>query len=128
MTDDMSANRLRWTAEMEGVAQMELDGVARTGRAQLDGHPAPLRWKVGVELPPFVSTNTTVVSMLVALYDGALEAVPACAISDAVAVQIWRLINDKDAHAQKLKHVKHRGYYIILASLALGRRVETADQ
>ena len=27
MTYDMSANRSRWTAEMEGVAQMEFDGV-----------------------------------------------------------------------------------------------------
>lgn len=80
---------------------------------------ATLRWKAGAELPPFVSTNTTAVSTLIALLDGTVDAVPQCAVSEAVAVQIWRLINDKDADVALKQAAKgYRGYYIILASLA----------
>ena len=55
MTDDATANRSRSPAEMEGVLPMELDGAAQPWRAQSAGHAAPLCWKVGAELPPFVS-------------------------------------------------------------------------
>ena len=80
-----------------------------------------------MELPPFISTNTTAISMLVALLDGTIDSVPSLRVSEAVAVQIWRLIFDKDVRVEALQHAGDRGLFVILASLTLGARVETAD-
>ena len=54
-----------------------------------------LRWKVGAEVPPFVSENTSVVQFLLSIYDGTVDAIPSIVVSKAVAVQIHRLVFDK---------------------------------
>jgi hypothetical protein len=86
-----------------------------------------LRWKAGVEVPPFMSANLALVQGLKDLLDGAVENVPMIDITEAVAVQIFRLIFDKNACAPALKSYGMRGLYIILASLARGTRTEPPD-
>ena len=83
-------------------------------------------WKAGAELPPFVSTNALAISMLLALHDGTVVTVPSIFVSEAVAVQIWLLVFGKDEREVSLQHIGDRGFYIVLASLARGVRVETA--
>ena len=49
-----------------------------------------LRWKTGVELPPFITSNAEVINLLQGLLDGSAELSHAVAISQAVAVQFYR--------------------------------------
>eukprot|EP00966_Prymnesium_polylepis_P029691 689966-Prymnesium_polylepis.1 len=86
-----------------------------------------MRWKAGFEAPPFMSTNTAMVQGLKDLFDGTVESVPMIDITEAVAVQIYRLIFDKNASAAALRDCGKRGLYIILASFARGTRTEPPD-
>ena len=104
---------------------MEFDG-ERIGPKWQSSVPE-LRWKVGSQAPPFVSTNTLVVKLLKDLVDGTIQTLPIIAVSEAVAVQIYRLISDRFACASAMKGVGARGLYIILASLAHGARTEPPD-
>ena len=104
---------------------MEFDGERISAESQ--SSMPELRWKVGSEAPPFVSDNTLVVQMLKDLIDGTIETVPIIVVSEAVAVQIYRLIFDRFACASAMKGVAARGLYIILASLARGARTEPPD-
>ena len=81
----------------------------------------PFSWKRGLELPPFVSTNSKAVCLCIEIMEGA-TVVPRIAVSEAVAVQVYRLFCDKDAPAQ-LKPKGMRGVFAVLASLAHGRPV-----
>lgn len=82
-----------------------------------------LCWKRGIEPPPFNAADTTLMSMLCGLLDGSAEPPHATAITRAIAVQIWLLVFE----AGPLKGGGWRTVYILLASLALGRRVSAAD-
>ena len=64
-----------------------------------------MRWKMGVELPPFEKSNTEQVQLLVDLVAGTLEEVPSIGVSEAVAVMIWRLIFDREAKVEALQSV-----------------------
>ena len=112
------------------TTEMDLDGT-RTIASDIESVGASvlssvmeLRWKVGTETPPFISSNTAVVQLLKNLVDGTVVTAPKIAVSNAVAVQIYNLIYDQKAHAKELKGVHARGLYIILASLSCGSRTE----
>jgi hypothetical protein len=91
----------------------------------VDVLPEELRcWKVGVETPPFVSTNDAICQLLHDLAVGTVDTVPTIEVSQAVAVQIYLLIFDKKACSTLLKGIGWRGFYIILASLTLGTSTE----
>ena len=51
-----------------------------------------LRWKPGVELPPFVSSNTEVLQLLSDLVAGVVDNIDRVEVSDAVVVQIYELV------------------------------------
>lgn len=51
-----------------------------------------LRWKAGVQLPPFIVTNTAVIKLLHGLLDGTAELPSAVRVTKAVAVQIALLV------------------------------------
>ena len=87
-----------------------------------------LRWKAGSEVPPFVSSNASVVQLLKDLNDGIIESVPQIVVSEAVAVQVYRLIYDKHARSAAFKGVAAHGLYTMLASLAHGVRTEPPDR
>ena len=67
-----------------------------------------MQWKVGYEVPSFVPTNTAAVQLLVDLLDGVADVPSHIAVSEAVAVQIWRLIFEKDVKVNALSHVSYR--------------------
>ena len=104
---------------------MMIDGQSFSAWSQ--SSPVELRWKVGIEVPPFVASNASVISLLKDLVDGAVESVPIVHVSEAVAVQIYRLIYDKNARPPAFKGLAERGLYIILASLARGTRTLPPD-
>merc|ERR1712086_966217 len=58
--------------------------------APMQGSASMLKWKHGVELPPFSSSNAVVVSLLKALVDGTThnQTLHSIAVTEAVAVQI----------------------------------------
>ena len=114
---------------MAGEHGHAMDGEPQSFVAEPASSLPELRWKVGFEHPPFLSTNSSVVQLLISIADGTIDAIPSVAVSDAVAVQIYRLIFDKFASAKELKQAKiqARGLYIILASLVLGTRTEPPD-
>ena len=84
------------------------------------------RWKVGAEPPPFVSTNGSVIRLLMSIVDDNIDVIPSIVVSNAVAVQIYRLLFDRFTRAAQLKdaNITDRGLYIILASLVRGTRTE----
>ena len=86
-----------------------------------------VRWKKGVEAPPFVPANHAICQLLHDLAVGTVDAVPTIAVSQAVAVQIYFLIFDNKACTTLLKGIGWRGFYIILASLSLAKRTEQPD-
>ena len=82
-----------------------------------------LRWKAGTETPPFSASNLEVIHLLQGLVDGSADPpLASMSVSCAVAVQIWLLVFDNKAFSGEWTDV-----YIILASLALGRRIAPPD-
>ena len=75
-----------------------------------------LRWKVGYELPIFVRSNSAAVQLCQSILDGTIVEFPSCAISEAVAIMVYRLVVGQEA-AEALKPSGLNGVYIILASL-----------
>ena len=126
-TAEPTTNRTPPTAEMQGNTSLASEGEACSGVHQPGTVSGFASWKPGTDSPPFVTTNTLAISMLVRLHDGMLETVPSLVVSEAVAVQIWRLVYDPDVRVEALRHIGDRGIYIILASLTLGVHVKTAD-
>ena len=78
--------------DTEDVQMQEKEGVTELAGQRCGSYL--LHWKAGIELPPFVSSNTAAISALSALYEGTADVVPSLVVSEAVAVQIWRLIFD----------------------------------
>ena len=76
-----TGNRTRPTAEMDcdHHRRMEIDEPLLFDDSQ--SSLSELRWKIGVEVPPFVSSNTRVVSLLRDLLDGTVGSVPVVAVS-----------------------------------------------
>ena len=74
-------------------------------------------WEPGKELPPFTIDNSAAVNLCVQIVDGTAVHLPSIVISEAVAVQVYRLVHDKEAPSV-LKASKARVVYVILASLA----------
>ena len=81
-----------------------------------EGAHSPLvRWTAGSIVPPFVASNQRVVDMLECLANGTINEIPSIEVSEAVAVQIWRLLFSKVSRerSERLANVGHRGLYII---------------
>ena len=83
-----------------------------------------VRWKVGVEAPPFMAANTSIMQLLLGIHDGTVDAIPSIVVSEAVAIQIYRLVFDKLAQSKVLRaaSIAARGLYVIIASLVFGTR------
>ena len=100
------------------------DGSNRDDDATNDAQaPDWIRWKRGVELPPFTNTNPAAVQLCLQIVHGTTQHVPKIDISEAVAVQIYQLICDSTVRAEELKDCGIGGVYVILASLARGALV-----
>eukprot|EP00966_Prymnesium_polylepis_P205597 4764486-Prymnesium_polylepis.1 len=83
--------------------------------------PVPsLRWKVGLETPLLVSSIPAAVELCRSILDGTAVELPSIAVSEAVAVQVYRLVV-KD---QALSSSSILDVYVILASLYHGRIVQ----
>jgi len=80
--------------------------------------PGLYQWKRGVEPPPFICTNPAAVSLCENILAGNLETLPAIFMSEAIAVQVYRLVFDRDRRAESLKDIGIGGVYVILATLA----------
>ena len=87
-----------------------------------------LRWKAGVELPPFISSNIEAVRLCEAILLGVVVEFPTIVVSEAVAIQIYRLIFDVQRCANSLKRATWADLYLILASLARRELVVVAAQ
>ena len=85
-----------------------------------------VRWKQGLEPPPFTACNTAAVELVLALANGAVDHVPSIGLSAAVAVQIHRLFFDSEA-GHKLLSRSYDALYRVLASLKFGMHVELPD-
>ena len=59
-----------------------------------DAHSA-ISWVPGEELPPFTIDNPAAVQLCVQIISGAPGDLPAIIVSEAVAVQVYRLVHDK---------------------------------
>lgn len=71
-------------------------------------------WEAGSQLPPFVNTNTEVVTLLKylkSIYDGTMLETPIIMLTNAIAVQIWRLVFDTDVRSDLLAHLELRGVW-----------------
>ena len=84
--------------------------------------PGHIQWSSGSEPPPFVVSNQQVVELLARLIAGEVALPSPIWMSQAVAVQIWRLVFDGAARAAELRDVGWTGVYMMLGSLSLGVR------
>ena len=84
-----------------------------------------LRWKPGVELPLFLPSNPDAIHLCEAILAGTAE-VPPIVVSEAVAIQIYLLVLDKQRHTSFVS-ASWVDYYRILATLALRVIVTAAD-
>jgi hypothetical protein len=110
----------------QGLTDDEVQGLHMLGSPVGPNSSDPvqnLRWKTGVELPPFTRDNPAVVSLLVGLAAGELEPPAQILVSDAVAVLVYWLVFSSDRASPELKSIGWEGVYRILASLSLGALV-----
>ena len=77
-----------------------------------------LWWRPGVEVPPFISSNSIAVQLCEGILLSTVVEFPPIVVSEAVAVQIYRLVFDAQRRASSLKHATWADLYRILASLA----------
>ena len=87
-----------------------------------DEHSA-ISWTPGETPSPFVIGNQAAVNLCVQIISGTPVGLPTIIVSEAVAVQVYRLVRDKKAPPE-LKAHQISAVYVILASLA--RRVLVA--
>lgn len=116
-----SQNRMRGS-----VASVD-DGDDVGGAAGQSSFPCPhsaLQWTPGEEAPPFSIDNPAAVNLCVQIISGAVGDLPAIIVTEAVAVQIYRLVRDRRAPPE-LKVSERNAVYVILASLARRALVET---
>eukprot|EP00966_Prymnesium_polylepis_P096782 2242203-Prymnesium_polylepis.1 len=81
--------------------------------------PSPvgaLRWKVGIDLPTLLPSNPAAVELCQSILDGTAVELPPIAVSEAVAVQVYRLVVQDDA----LSSHSRGDIYVILSSLHHG--------
>ena len=78
---------------------------------------APIQWTPGVEVPSFVATNRAAVLLCRAILAGVEPQWPLIVVSEAVAVQVFRLAFDWRAQGESSKTIGWPGVYTILASL-----------
>ena len=93
-----------------------------SGFAQAQQALQPLRWKSGIDLPPFVESNHAAMQLLASLREDTIDAPPSIDVSDAVALQIYRLVVGSSARRELWDEL-----YCILASLVLRARVRVVD-
>ena len=72
----------------------------------------------GFVVPPLVASNHAAVELCEAILEGTIEEFPDIFISEAVAVQIYRLVMDSGVRAASLKPTGLQGVHRILASLS----------
>ena len=92
-------------------------------QSSVDAASAPFCWKRGVETPLLVKSNPAAVQLCIHILEGSID-VPSLIVSEAVAVQIYRLVHDPSARADALKGAGMRGVYRILSVLAHGARAQ----
>ena len=51
-----------------------------------------LRWKPGTELPKLLESNAAVVQLCRSILDGTVVELPSIQVTDAVAIQVYRLV------------------------------------
>lgn len=78
-----------------------------------------IQWEPGIEVPPFMRSNSAVVHFVSRLGAGDVPIIPDVFVSKAVAVQLWMLLFDSKAAAPELSSMGWRGLYTVLASLSL---------
>ena len=86
----------------------------QSGGAVPRGLNPSLRWKPGIEVPPFVLSNVDAVNLCCSILDGTIVEVPSLAVSEAIAIQVSRMLHSGDSRFGK---VGWHGVYTILATL-----------
>ena len=84
----------------DDTRQMDAEGNG-DGAAPPDPVPS-LEWQRGREVPPFVVSNPKAVGLCEAILAGTVEEIPAIFVSQAIAVQIYRLIFDSEVLGSSL--------------------------
>ena len=113
---ELTTNRMQRTNEESLDASSENQGKGGINGAQPVEQVHTLRWKRGIELPPFVSSNDDALALCAAIASGTVELLPDVIVSDAVALQIVRLVMSGSAVGGGWNIV-----YVILATLKAGR-------
>jgi len=109
-----TTNRMRATA----ASVDEDDDLGGAAGQSSGGHAhSVVSWEPGEDLPPFSIDNPAAVNLCVQIISGVVGDLPAIIVSEAVAVQIYRLVRDRKAPPE-LKGSEIRTVYVILASLA----------
>ena len=98
----------------------DLGGTA--GQSHFPCTHSALQWTPGEEPPPFTIDNQAAVKLCVQIISGESVDLPAIIVSEAVAVQVHRLVRNKEAPPE-LKASEISAVYVILASLARRTRV-----
>ena len=110
----VSENRMR--ASVASVDEDDdLGGAAGQGPVG-DAHSA-ISWTPGETPPSFTIGNQAAVNLCVQIILGTAGSLPAIIVSEAVAVQIYRLVREKSAPPE-LRTSQPNAVYVILASLA----------
>ena len=102
----------------EESTAMDIDG-ASDDAAAAAAIPLPT-WTPGAQVPPFVATNGPAVQLCEAIMADTATDLPELVVSEALAVQIYRLVMNPAAQggAAPLHSFGWAGVYRILASLA----------
>ena len=77
---------------------------------------SPVRWKPGVEVPPLVAENVAAVAICQRILDGTIEEFPPICVSEAVAIQVYRMVFDTRVRAATSDTVAWADVYSILAA------------
>ena len=93
------------------------------GQSPVPDAPSAISWTPGAEPPPLTIDHPAAVTLCVRIISGTRVNLPAIVVTEAVAVQIYRLVHDNRV-PHELKTFKRESVYVILASLA--RRVLVA--
>ena len=101
------------------VGSVDEDAGSTRAAGQSQGPDAHyvVQWKRGSELPPFIAGNPAAVTLCLQIISGTAVELPAIIVSEAVAVQVYRLVRDQTA-PKELQASGRGGVYVILASLA----------
>lgn len=104
------------------VALTDSEQTSIEAECERDGAGSPrlvtdTRWKIGLETPTLLQSNPAAVELCQSILDGTAVELPPLAVSEAVAVQVYRLVvKDKALSSSSIGDV-----YVILSSLHHGR-------